>query len=396
MNKEFLFNLYIHACRMLFGVKSKKVVFTSFSGKSYSDNPKAVSECLHSIMPEAEIYWFFSEPETKKDVVPSYVHLIGNNYRKFFRHLATASVFVTNNSLNKIPKSKKQMFIQVWHGDKAFKTILLDSPNVTPDFHVPEQEEGYCDLAVAGSEYGKHQFESAFGYRGKILMEGTPRNDLLLKMDQEVHARIKKNLNFSDQTKLLLYAPTLRRAAQRAGELQKVQDLQLSKLLDLLEKRDGCEWRCLLRAHPSVVGLGGAEKDPRIVDLTTYEDMADLLLISDLLITDYSSCAGDFALTNRPVILYQSDRREYLDKDRTFYFDIDESPYLVAENQEQLEQIISSLTKEKVEQNCLDILKFYGDCETGKASLAVSNIIKDWLENKPWRKNEKSNYLRNL
>ena len=54
--------------------------------------------------------------------------------------------------------------------------------------------------------------------------------------------------------------------------------------------------------------------------------MADLLLIADMLITDYSSCAGDYALLKRPMVLYQADRQEYLERDRTFYFDIDESP----------------------------------------------------------------------
>ena len=69
-----------------------------------------------------------------------------------------------------------------------------------------------------------------------------------------------------------------------------------------------------------------------------------------------------------------------MEQDRTFYFNIDESPYFVAENQEQLEQILNDLTEDKVKQNCLDILKFYGDCESGKASLAVAQIVKDWIE----------------
>ena len=87
-----------------------------------------------------------------------------------------------------------------------------------------------------------------------------------------------------------------------------------------------------------------------------------------------------FALLRRPLVLYQADRQEYLEKDRTFYFDIDESPYFVAQNQEQLEQIIAGMTAEKAAENCEEILKFYGDCETGHAAEAVAKIIKDWIE----------------
>ena len=82
----------------------------------------------------------------------------------------------------------------------------------------------------------------------------------------------------------------------------------------------------------------------------------------------------------RPVVLYQADRQEYLEKDRTFYFDIDDSPYLVAQSQQELESIILELTSEKAAENCTEILKFYGDCETGHAAQSVARIIMEWME----------------
>ena len=379
--KSLPLKLYTHMNRLCGGVVKNRVVFVSFSGKSYSDNPRSISEALHKVSPDVQIVWIMSGGEKKKQILPDYVKCVDSaNKLLIYRHLLTASVFVSNVSLPQIEKSKKQLFIQTWHGDKAFKKVLNDSPFVSKDYYVPEQIEGYCDLAVAGSEYGKRQYESAFRYKGKILMEGTPRNDRLVQNDPELQKELKKALNIPENTKLMLYAPTLRREASQSKQKQQIQDLDISATLDCLEKKDGCRWICLLRAHPAMVGLTGAGEDSRIMDVSGYEDMADLLLISDMLITDYSSCAGDFALLRRPLVLYQADRQEYLEKDRTFYFDIDESPYFVAQNQEQLEQIIAGMTAEKAAENCEEILKFYGDCETGHAAEAVAKIIKDWIE----------------
>lgn len=379
--KTKILDIYSRVIRLLHGIKKNKVVFVSFNGKSYSDNPRSVSETLHQIEPDAEIFWIFSNPQEKKTQIPSYIKCIdAENALSVRKHLATTSVLLSNFDLYNLQKNRKQMFIQTWHGDKAFKKVLFDSTFVPEGFRVPEQNEGYCDLAVAGSQYGKRQFESAFRYKGKILMEGTPRNDQLVQNDPELRRELKHNLNLPEDTKLLLYAPTLRREARRNKEKQQIRDLHISAVLDLLEQKDNCKWLCLLRAHPAMVGLSGAGEDDRIKDVSDYEDMADLLLISDMLITDYSSCAGDFALTRRPLVLYQADRQEYLEKDRTFYFDIDESPYLVAQSQQELESIIADLTPEKAAESCNEILRFYGDCETGHAAESVAKIIKGWIE----------------
>lgn len=379
--KKHLMEIYVHLLRMVYGIDRNKVVFVSFSGKSYSDNPKCISEALHEQMPEAKIFWLFTDPETKKSKVPDYVQCVeaGNN-RTLYKHLATARVIVSNFSLYMLPKSKKQMFIQTWHGDKAFKKVLFDSPFISKDFFVPEQRPGYCDLAVAGSKYGKRQFESAFRYTGKILMEGTPRNDRLVRNDPNLCQELKQKVGVQKDIKCFLYAPTLRRECRKTNEKQHIQDLDISATLDLLEKKDGCKWMCLLRAHPAMVGLTGTGEDDRILDVSSYEDMADLLLVSDMLITDYSSCAGDFAVLKRPVVLYHADRQEYLKKDRTFYFEMEDSPYWIAENQQQLESILANISQETAAENCQQILDFYGDCETGHASQSVAKIIKDWLK----------------
>ena len=106
--KQYLVNGYIRLVRGLKGVE-KKVVFTSFGGRTYSDNPRAVSEALHVLMPEARIVWMFSDPEQKKGIVPEYVECVDYSLTQHYLQIATAAVYVTNFSFPCFPKSKKQL-----------------------------------------------------------------------------------------------------------------------------------------------------------------------------------------------------------------------------------------------------------------------------------------------
>lgn len=377
--KDLLRKAYCCICRFHRG-KAKCVVFSSFNGKSYSDNPRAVSEAIHTLYPEVELVWLFNAPKSKAGIVPGYVKCVENTRTLAVWHAyAAADVVVVNGTLPKVPKGKNQHFVQTWHGDKAFKKILYDSPFATSNDFVAESADGYCDLAVAGSTYGEQQYRTAFRYRGPVLNEGTPRNDCLLRRDALKIKAVRRELGVDDACKIFLYAPTLRRQSCKERSEQNVSALDMTAVLDTLEARDGCRWTALIRAHPSVVGLCGVREDARILNVSGYEDMADLLLVADLLVTDYSSCAGDFALTGRELVLFQADFEEYLKHDRTLYFKMEDSPYFVAKSQDELCEILRGMTPEAAAENCRSILAFYGNTESGYAAERVARHIGDWL-----------------
>lgn len=369
--------LYIRVCRALFGTNKNKVLFESFGGKAYSDNPRPVSEALRTLDPSMDIVWAFVNPDSKKGIIPDNVRVIDRNSKlAYYKELATCGCYVTNFVLPMIPKGKKQRFIQLWHGDRGFKKILLDARTT----FVPEQVEGYCDLAVAGSEYGEMQFKSAFRYPGEILKTGIPRNDCLVAQDANVISAVRNSFGVGEGTKILLYAPTLRDKSFEKKEKQGIQEIDLLKTLSCLEQKYGSEWVCFVRAHPSMLGLCGMDISDKIIDASSYEDMADLLLISDMLITDYSSSAGDFALTNKPLILFQSDKKDYIENSRELYFNMDSTPFFIAETQDELETIIGSLADDAVRDNCQAVLNFYGAYESGKSSESIANRIIEWMK----------------
>ena len=372
--KDRLKRVYTRAVWALTGLAEKRVVFTSFAGNSYSDNPKAISERLHELAPDLEIVWV-STHETLEGA-PDYVRLV-NRHKKlaYYRTLASAKVVVENFCFGNIPKKSGQVYIQTWHGDRAFKKVLYDSTFVDECF-VAESQPDFCDLAVAGSDYGERQYRSAFRYGGEILKVGTPRDDILLHVTDELIRDKMKRIGIDETCRYLLYAPTLRRANQSSDVKQKIQGIDIRETLSKLEAQYGGEWKCLLRAHPSVSGLtGDGVRDQKVVDVSKYPDMVDLMIVADALITDYSSCAGDYALLRRPVFLFQDDIEEYLKKDRTFYFEMSDSPYLIAHSQTELNEIIEKTTLQAAADNCDEILKFYGTNECGDAAGAVAKRI---------------------
>ncbi|MBE5819570.1 MAG: hypothetical protein E7310_01900 [Clostridiales bacterium] len=350
-----------------------KVVFTSFNGKSYSDNPKAISEALHLLDDKIELVWLFNDAKFKRKEVPNYVKIVKKNRKNILKELTSAKVWVDNFCKEKwIYKSKKQFYIQTWHGDRAIKRILYDSEHVLTQEML---EEKSCDLAIAGSKFGEELYKTAFHYYGDILCEGSPRNDKLLNITEKEIKKIKEKLSIKNEYKILLFAPTLRRKNSNSHTNQNVGDLKIEKVLQTLEQTTGYKWIALIRAHAAVAGLTGIETSDQIIDVTNYEDMSDLLYITDLLITDYSSSATDFQLTRRPMILYQSDRDEYLKYDRTFYFDLDKSPFIIAKSMNELIEIIKNFNNVNFKEASEKLDEFYGTCESGKAAEKIAKII---------------------
>lgn len=380
--KHLIQYIYMYFCNKMFPLK-KQVVFTSFNGKTYSDNPKALTEKIREMSPEISIVWLFKNPSLKKKEIPSYIKAVKSNSLKALFELATSAVWVDNfEKPNFLYKSKQQKYIQTYHGDRAFKKILYDVRTLLPNGHYKEGdlfEETQLDLALSGSDYGDRHYRSAFNYNGEILKKGCPRNDKLINRTPFKEQEIRQALSLKEELKVFLYAPTLRKQAVKSKSAQKLVDIDLRQVINSLETATGKQWVGLVRAHAAVQNLDGIPESKKIIDVSQYEDMNDLLLISDVLITDYSSSAGDFALLNRLLILFQNDREAYQKEDRELYFNIDDSPYLVAENQKQLNDLLSRYEEIDAEKNCKEILEFYGCCETGEASKHTVNYILNHL-----------------
>ena len=349
--KNNIVNLYTRLYSLSHPIE-KKILFDSFGGKQYSDSPRFICERMHELYPEYELVWVNNSTSDQFRIVPDYVKIIRREKLSFYQTLATSFCYVTNENINNnIYKRKNQFFIQTWHGDIPLKKIIYDVSDKLP-YKIMDSK--LDDLCISGSNLGESIYRSAFRYRGEVLKKGMPRNDQLNECSQEKVKIIKKRLGIEEEYKIVLYAPTYR------DNLQSIQKsfVDLNRVVRKLEE-NGEKWCCITRAHSASKGIE-YDVQSKILDLTNYPDMADLLLVSDLLLTDYSSCAGDFILKKKPVILLFFDQEEYNAKCRGFNFDPTEAGFVIAYSNDELIDILAQKDETFFAHNCEELIKYFG------------------------------------
>lgn len=254
-------------------------------------------------------------------------------------HLATAErVFLNDNFLPlgyMRTENSGTQFIQLWHGAGVFKRFGLSTEEREEVCRAVRQANQKITHLFITSEGVRPFYEEAFAIdRERIFATGIPATDLYFD-EERVNGRKRK---FFDQypalqdKKLLLYAPTFRATAE---ENQKILEwFDVCRIHEIL----GEDWVILVKMHPRFPAEEVKESE-FCVDLTQYPDISDLYLVSDLLVTDYSSSVVEYALLDKPLILYAYDLDRY---DRGFYFPYEEMvPGSVVRSRESLEQILT-------------------------------------------------------
>ena len=364
--------------RLRHGIDPNLVVFSSYQMHTYSDNPRYISEALHALRPETEIVWLTRHTEQVKEKypVPDYVRCVEFPTKESSVYAGRAQVLVDNwRKRNFIRLGRRQVYVFSPHYDRGFKRAAKADSR----FFFRRVVEKHCSLAVIGSDVQKPVFQMMYDYKGEFLIQGLPRNDILVRSDPEDEIRIRKKLGVDMDTGLLLYAPTYRDRDRKARKTIQNVDLDLGRALNVLEETTGKRWLCLYRAHYFMKGMAMNGESERLIDATDYPEMAELLRVSDALITDYSSCAGDYALRYKPIYLYQADIEEYRSLDRDLLIDPADTPFWRAESPEALDALIRETTPEKARENCQAVLDYFGTHESGHASELVAKYIADRL-----------------
>ena len=159
-------------------------------------------------------------------------------------------------------------------------------------------------------------------YDGNMLETGYPRNDLLSASNRdEIALNLKKKLGIPLDKKTILYAPTWRDDEYYGNGRYK---FKLKLDLDLLKKELGDQYVVLLRTHHYIAdNLDVTGLEDFAFNLSKYDDITEIYLISDICITDYSSVFFDYANLKRPLLFYTYDLDKYRDVLRGFYIDME-------------------------------------------------------------------------
>lgn len=336
----------------------KQITFISFNGEQYSDNPRAICEKMHQMFPEYRLVWLVKDLE--KNMIPGYVVAKQFSFSRLKKEVSKSFCFVTNCEIwTDFYKRKNQLFIQTWHADRSLKRVLFDARD-----DVQLYDDKVTDLCIAGSDFGINIFRSAFHYQGEILKKGSPRNDVLVRQDDNLRTNVKKKIGLHKSEKLLLYAPTFRDHDKSGWQV----NVDLKKAVEKLRDVTGDNWKCAVRAH---VGAKINGIDESVMELSDYPDMADLLLACDFLITDYSGSSGDFIITGKPMILTLYDIDDYTTWDRGILYDYADAGFIVAHNDCELLAIIENYTADDYKKSTNRLEIFFGLYETGRSSEAV-------------------------
>ncbi len=355
MLKKALKQLVLCGYRMLallLPVQKRTIVFCSNLGRNYTGSPRAVWEKMVELGLDKEYrcYYILDEPEAYANEVPGRITLVKNARFRFYYVMAVSGVWISDTRFQNYMKKRKQtVYIQTWHGTPLKKLGMdLTKLHMAGTETLEEYQEEFrknsatWDYLISQNPFSTEVFRRAFDYHGKILPTGYPRNDVLLKAEpdrQAVIEKLRRRLGLPSDKRIMLYAPTWRDDAFYNKEAYRfATEMDFARM----QSAFGGEYILLAKFHYMVKEKETFDRYPGFlypVDART--DIAELYLLADILITDYSSVMFDYSILKRPMYFFAYDLEKYEQSLRGFYFDfLEEVPGPVVTTTEELVQAI--------------------------------------------------------
>ena len=340
-------------------VNEKTIMFCTFAGRSYACNPKAIYEYMikSGEYDDYKMIWAFKNVEEYTFLEKNQnTKVVQINSKEYKQYLAEAKYWIFNYKIPEYLYPKEdQVFIQCWHGTplkrlgcdlQHFDNVLNTLEGMKKRYKIEASKFSYF---ISPSKFATEKFISAWNLKeiGKeniMVEEGYPRNDFLFNYTEADVQKIKTKLGIENETKkIILYAPTYRSNQHETGVgYTYKEEVDFSKL----QNKIGNEYIILFRPHYFIANIFDFEKYKGFVyDVSKIDDINELYIITDLLITDYSSVFFDYANLKRPMLFYMYDLEDYRDKSNGFYIDLAELPGSILQTQEELEKEIVSIGK---------------------------------------------------
>ena len=331
---QWKWNIYKRIFRKM-SVRQDFVFFESFLGRSYADSPRYIYEYMlklredgklgeETVIPQnARFVWMIMNKGAK---IPGKHKAVKQYSLRYFYYIARSAFWITNmRQPSWYVKREGVTLLECWHGT-PLKRLAFDMEDVhsfSPKYKMTVYNQSRMwDHLLSDNHFSTECFKSCFIFpEDRILELGYPRNDPLYSPERDEKSReIKKKLGIPLDKKVVLYAPTWRDDDYYGPGRYK---FELPLDLEMMKKLRN-EYYFVLRTHYFIADhLNIPEEDADFVqDQSRYNDIDDLYLISDVLITDYSSVFFDFANLRRPILFFVYDFEKYAGVLRGFYFDM--------------------------------------------------------------------------
>lgn len=349
MVREYAISLYLVFFRLifnffnLFSIQTKTTFVASFGGNvkaTIKELEKQLNDHQIIILKNRSCHIDFQEKSNRSIIdfdLKSPVQFIKSIY-----HLATSSHVIVDNYygfLAATPFKKEVKCVQLWHAAGAIKQFgLQDLTNATRTQRAIQRFKTVYNRfnhVVVGSDEMINVFKDSFGLpEERYIRTGIPRTDFFFDDIQKRKAANKLRTDFPmiRDKKVMLYAPTYRDGNLHATDL----NIDLDKMYEKFKY----DYVLFLRLHPAVNGEFANKYPGFIYNVSSYSTINDLLIGTDILITDYSSIPFEYSLLNKPMIFYAYDLNEYA-QNRGIWDDFEEKvPGPVVQTTRELIQII--------------------------------------------------------
>lgn len=348
----------------------KQIMFIPFQG-DYTCNPKYIAnELLRRGEPCRIVFAARARSINERTGYPECVQLVEQYTDMYYQELAKSKVIVANSVefLKKpTPKKRDQVLIETWHGSLGIKKFGEKNNSGKSWVAAAKRCGKLADYVISNSTFEDAVYRDTFWKKTEILQYGHPRNDILLKQDEELAKSIRRNVLHEcedwETCHLVLYAPTF-----RDNHTLECYDIDFERLTVALAERFGGTWQVLLRLHPTVRKASGKlARNRPVLDVTKYPDIQELMLIADAAITDYSSWIYDFILTRKPGFIFATDIASYVDE-RGFYYPLTSTPFSISVNNDELMENVRTFDDVHYRQEVEAFLQDKGCMDDGFAS----------------------------
>jgi len=359
----------------IFPIKENQLIFNSYRGSQYACNPKYISEKLLQLYSgKFEIIWAFNEPEKFDFLKKQGIKVIKFNSFKRFYYEATSKISINNvGSFSWLPLRKGQEHINTWHSGLDLTSCGMNEPenDKLTRYSIGLSAKETTLFLSANRLFSEYSLQIQFNYKGTLLECGLPRSDDLINRNLfYLRNTIREKLQIAQDTIVIMYSPTW-----RYGGANAMPHMDYYMISQAMKKRFGENFVVLNRSHhlSSNTTYKGIEY---VIDVTSYPNIEELVMISDIMISDYSSVMWDGALADIAIIQYTPDAEQY-DKERGFYVPIGKWCLPVAYSLMELCKIIQEINLDTCKSNSKNLLKTVGSLETGEASLICCYWIAD-------------------
>ena len=383
--KKIAFKAY-YAGAYFIPVKKNMVIFESSNGRNYTGNPRYIYEEIlnKNLENKLECIWIFQDIDTK---IPGNAKKVKRSRLKYLYYTLRSEFWVFDSRHQYyLKKQDKTKYIQTWHGTPLKKLGLdMDYLNMSGNTNIEGYKKAFknntrvWDYLISQNNYSSEIFRRAFAFDGEILEIGYPRNDILInKNNEEDINKIKDKLNIPKDKKIILYAPTWRDDEYYdKGKYKFTTEMDFDKMYEELKD----DYTLIVKFHYLVKENINWEKyTDFVIECDADWDIQELYLISDIMITDYSSVMFDYAILKRPMIFFAYDLENYKKTLRDFYFDmVTDVPGPIIEDSQDLVYYLKNIDIDKYNEEYSEKYKKFNEkfnqFDKGTACKEVINLM---------------------